>query len=97
MQINGTDLPVLSIKVIPGAYSDPSHLRFDWTFVAFNPGYLVLQLNFENPTHVSINNMYKEYLSVQIYGFYLFTDAYSNFIYPECVLNLKQIPSLEEQ
>ncbi len=90
-------MPVLSIKVVPGAYSDPSDLLFNWTFVAFNPEYLVLQLNFENPTHVSNDNKYKEYLRIQIFGIQLFVDQYSNFMYPEIVLNLQEIPNQDEQ
>lgn len=44
VQINGTDWPVLAVSVIPGAFSDLSDLKFNWTFVSFNPGQLVLQL-----------------------------------------------------
>lgn len=57
--------------------------------MSFKPGQLVLQLKFENPTHISTKNIYKEYLRIQFFGFYYFTDVYSNFIYPESILNLK--------
>jgi hypothetical protein len=49
IQINGTAWPILSIKIIPGVFSEPSGLKFNWTFVSFEPSLLVVQLNFEDP------------------------------------------------
>ena len=31
VQINGTNLPIIFIKIIPGRLSDPNLLAFNWT------------------------------------------------------------------
>jgi hypothetical protein len=35
--INGTEWPILELTVIPGAYSTPQMLGFNWTLVTFAP------------------------------------------------------------
>ncbi len=47
--INGTYFPILELTVIPGAYSNLRLLKFNWTFQDFQPTFMLLQLNFENP------------------------------------------------
>ena len=43
--------------MIPGTYSNPANLTFDWTVVGFDDGKtLELQLNFDHPIFVSANN-----------------------------------------
>ena len=51
--INETTYPAMRVKVVPGKYSDPHMLKFNWTLVSFTPGKLLFQLNFENPSYVS--------------------------------------------
>ncbi len=51
--INGTYFPMLELTIIPGAYSDITQLKFNWTYQNFAPTLMQLQLNFENPLKVS--------------------------------------------
>ena len=48
VNINGTDHPILKIRVVPGKYSKVSQLKFNWTFISFTPYELQIQLDFEN-------------------------------------------------
>jgi len=54
--INETTYPAVSIDVVPGKYSEPEMLKFNWTLVSFKPRELLLQLNFENTAYVSSCN-----------------------------------------
>jgi len=45
--------PVIEIRIVPGKYSDPSLLEFNWTYVNYTTGELRLQLTFSNPLAVS--------------------------------------------
>jgi hypothetical protein len=35
--INGTELPIIEVKLIPGIYSDINRLSFNWTLASFAP------------------------------------------------------------
>jgi hypothetical protein len=45
--------PILRLTIIPGNYSDPDRLSFNWTYVDFKPIELLIQLNFAEPHYVS--------------------------------------------
>ena len=40
--------PILRLSVIPGNYSNPEMLEFNWTFVEFKSTELLIQLDFTN-------------------------------------------------
>ena len=67
--IDETLYPALDIRVIPGRNSEPRLLKMNWTFVRFSPTHLDIQLSFENPKVVSINNYDKDLIEMTIYGF----------------------------
>jgi hypothetical protein len=51
--LNETTYPNLGIKIVPGKFSDPNLLKFNWTYVAFSPSELQIQLNFEHLDYIS--------------------------------------------
>ena len=73
------DYPALDVRIIPGMQSLSENLKFNWTFVNFTSSELVIQLNFETPEWVSINE-YKELLQITIFANYFFSDIHGAFI-----------------
>jgi hypothetical protein len=52
--------PILGLAVIPGNYSDPHMLEFNWTFIEFTPIELLIKLDFENKMYVSSHNKHPD-------------------------------------
>ena len=82
IQINGTYYPNLLIEVIPGRLSDKNLLNFTSQVVNFTASELKIQLKFQNLQYVSLHNLDREQIKVQIYGSHLFTDLFANYMYP---------------
>ena len=51
--MNSKVVPALEVIIIPGYYSDPKMLKFNYTITNYDPTQLNIQLNFENPLYVS--------------------------------------------
>ena len=48
--------PILRLNVIPGKYSSPKMLAFNWTFIEFTPTKMLIQLDFKDKMHVSTDS-----------------------------------------
>ena len=77
--INETLYPIILLEVVPGSYSDPALLKFNWSFVDYKPRELTLKLAFENSNYVSTNTP-ADFLKITIYGFEYFVDTVGNFM-----------------
>lgn len=53
VKINGIIMPVFDIEVLPGEYSDPSKLRFEWKTTEMTSKYVQFRLEFEDAIYVS--------------------------------------------
>ena len=47
--------PVLDVKIIPGLYTDPETIAYTWNITRWEGKALHIQLLFENPELISIN------------------------------------------
>jgi hypothetical protein len=68
-------------------------LDFNWTFVKFTAIEMLIQIDFENLAYVS-SHKEPDFIYLTIYGFQLFADIYGNYMRPETVLKVKQIPQV---
>lgn len=62
------DYPSLLVRIVPGYYSDPSKLTFNWTFISFTEQKLLIRLNLDNPLVVSSIISDPDFLKLTIYG-----------------------------
>ena len=46
--------PLLELIVVPGEVSDPRYLLYSWRPIVFQDDILELQVDFENPSHISV-------------------------------------------
>ena len=53
VEIDGEQVPVLSVDVIPNDDQDPDLLEFKWNVTSFTSQQITLQLNFTNALYVS--------------------------------------------
>lgn len=95
--IDDVTYPILSLKIIPGVYSDPPMLQFNWTFISFTTSEMLIQLDFENKNYISSHNGFPDSIQLTINGFMLFADSLGNFMQPLTVLKPKILPTLISQ
>lgn len=69
----------MNVFVIPGKYSNPLLLTFNWTLENFNPGGLQLRLYFDHPDYISSLGD-SDLIGIEIYSFYLFADYRGNYM-----------------
>jgi hypothetical protein len=68
--------------------------KFNWTFVHYTSGELLIQLNFEHINYISSQNLYPDSINVTIYGVPFFQDTLGNMMLSPTILNIKAIPPL---
>ena len=95
--VNGTEFPALDVKVRPGAYSEPTLLKMNSTFISFSPSMMKIQLDFENPLVVSSSIYSKDSIEVTIYGNSWFMDVQGNFLEEGFTLKSYVLPQMLTQ
>ncbi len=51
--LNETFYPIIDLKILPGKFTDPNMIKFNWTVIDYTHKELLIQLNFENPNYIS--------------------------------------------
>lgn len=80
---------------MPGKYSNLQDLRFNWTFESFSHTELLIQLQFENVTSVSIRSLDPDFIYVKVYGFEMFSNELGEYMQPEYQLKVKVLPQID--
>lgn len=77
--LNETVYPIIQLEVVPGMYSDPAELKFNWSLIDFKQTELLIKLDFANRPYVSSNVPFDKF-KVTIYGLDYFVDVSGNYI-----------------
>ena len=92
LRINETVKEIINIELVPGKFSDPEMMKFNWTLVNFTTNELLIQLDFEDLSYISSASGYPDSLNLTITRGRHFADIRGNLMPSPTALQQKALP-----